>query len=552
MHAATSATAEGTPRGAPAPAERLDVAFDSGGVTCAADLYRPPGASAPVPCVVMAHGTAGTRDLGLAAYAERFAAAGFAVLLFDYRHFGASGGRPRQLIDVVGQQDDYRAAVRFARARPGIDPARIALWGTSLSGGHVMVVAAGDPGIAAVVSQVPFAGVEYGRRSPRSAGATLRLLAAAARDALHGLVGLPPHLIPLVGEPGSAAAFTDPDARTAVAALAAGAPAWRNAFAARAILTLMRYRPGEVADRVAAPMLVCMAERDTAGSVALAVRAAERAPRGELRRYPLDHFAVYSGAAMEQLVADQTAFLRAHLLGDPQGGAFRGTACPRQAELPPATDTGVGRTRLDRIETAARAAAAVGAAGLTAMALLGLGSGLRRPKGRVVGRPYGRLPLALVATLGLVYGVLAVRLWRPLPPRLPINARVGVLASGAVLYWAGLGLVLWGRLALGDMYNVSSAAGAELYEHHRLVTGGPFRFVRHPMYLGAVLWAAGALLLYRTWTLVLVVAHMAVFSVRARREEEALAAEFGDAWRAYARRVPAGIPVFGPRGATRA
>jgi dienelactone hydrolase len=292
--------------------------FDSGDTACAASFYRPQLAGAPVPCVVMAHGTAGTKDLGLAAYAEGFVGAGLAVLLFDYRHFGASAGQPRQLIDIARQLDDYRAAVRFARTCEGVDPTRIALWGTSLSGGHVLAVAASDPQIAAVVSQVPFAGVEFGRASPRSRVATLRLVAAAAWDSLRGLLGFRPYLIPLVSPPGAVGAFNDAEARSVLQKLSAAAPTWRNAFAARAIFSLLRYRPGELAERLTMPLLVCVAEGDTAGSVALAIRAANRAPHGELRLYPVNHFAVYVGDVMQQLIADETAFFRAHLFGDRQ------------------------------------------------------------------------------------------------------------------------------------------------------------------------------------------------------------------------------------------
>ena len=131
--------------------EREDLTFPSGEDTCAAWLYRPDGVAGPVPCVVMAHGFTATRGDRLPAYAERFAAAGLAVLLFDYRHFGDSTGAPRQLLDIGRQQADYRAAVAFARTLEGIDAQRIALFGTSFSGGHVVAVAAKDPSIAAVV-----------------------------------------------------------------------------------------------------------------------------------------------------------------------------------------------------------------------------------------------------------------------------------------------------------------------------------------------------------------------------------------------------------------
>ena len=134
---------------------RREVWFPSGGVRCAADLYLPEGAGSPVPCVVMGHGGSGTKRLGLPAYASKFADGGIAALVLDYRGFGASEGEPRQVIDVDGQRDDYRAALRHVRGLRDVDARRVALWGTSLSGGHVLAVAATDPGVAAVVSQVP-------------------------------------------------------------------------------------------------------------------------------------------------------------------------------------------------------------------------------------------------------------------------------------------------------------------------------------------------------------------------------------------------------------
>jgi fermentation-respiration switch protein FrsA (DUF1100 family) len=78
----------------------------------------------------------GARDQRLDAFAERFARAGLAALVFDYRHFGDSQGEPRQLLDIGRQLADWRAAIGYARTVDGIDPARIALWGSSFSGGH--------------------------------------------------------------------------------------------------------------------------------------------------------------------------------------------------------------------------------------------------------------------------------------------------------------------------------------------------------------------------------------------------------------------------------
>ena len=150
---------------------RLDVTFPSGEDTCAAWLYLP-DVDGPFPAVVLAHGWTGVREQRLDAYAERFAAAGLAALVFDYRHFGASTGKPRQLLDIKRQVADWTTAVAYARGRPEIDPARVAIWGSSFSGGHVMEIASRDPRIAAVVAQVPFAD---GLRNLPSLGARLAL-----------------------------------------------------------------------------------------------------------------------------------------------------------------------------------------------------------------------------------------------------------------------------------------------------------------------------------------------------------------------------------------
>src|SRR6201999_944378 len=151
---------------------RRDVSFSSGGDRCAAWLYEGGPAS-----VVMAHGFAGVRVARLDAFAERFAAAGYSVLVFDYRCFGDSDGSPRQLLSVRMQLDDWRAAIAFARSLDGVE--QIALWGTSFSGGHVMAMAAEDPGVAAAISQNPFVdgvptlvalGPVNARRAPRRVG----------------------------------------------------------------------------------------------------------------------------------------------------------------------------------------------------------------------------------------------------------------------------------------------------------------------------------------------------------------------------------------------
>ena len=256
----------------------------------------------------MGHGFTGTRDLGLATYATRFADAGIAVLVFDYRHFGTSGGEPRQLLSVREQLEDWRAAIAFARQLPEVDPERIALWGTSLSGGHVVAVAAGDPAIAAVIAQVPWLGIARGHASPWRVTTLLSLVGAAIRDTLRARRGRAPLLLPVVGRPGDVAVFTGDDAAAFARRFADSAPTWRNEIAARSLLQLVRYRPHEAAGRLAMPLLLCIAERDRYASPELARRVAKAAARSELHAYPIEHFDAYLGEH-DELIGDQIEFL---------------------------------------------------------------------------------------------------------------------------------------------------------------------------------------------------------------------------------------------------
>ena len=291
--------------------ERRDVDFQSSGERCAAWLYEPEGAGAH-PCVVLGHGFGATREGRLWAFAERFAAAGIAALVFDYRHFGDSDGEPRQLLDIGRQLDDWRAAVAFAHSLDGIDPGRVALWGTSFAGGHVIRIAARDERIAAVVSQIPYTtGLSaMAALGPRQ---NLRLTAVALRDAALALAGHSPRYAPCVGAAGELAAMTTPDALPGYVAMYEGDPA-RNEVAARVLLRVPTYNPAWWASRVRCPLLVCIADEDGVTPARPAERMAARAPRGEAVHYPIRHFDIYVGKWFDRAVADQTEFLTRHLL----------------------------------------------------------------------------------------------------------------------------------------------------------------------------------------------------------------------------------------------
>lgn len=292
-------------------AERTRVRFDSGGVACAGYLYRRAGSGARVPCVVLGTGFSGTQDTpSIQAAAEAFAEAGFAALTFDYRHFGESGGDPRQLVRVEGQHEDFHAAIRCARGHRGVDPDRVALWGTSLGGGHVIAVAADDPRIAAVVAQVPFNGFPR-KVEGRSSMATLRLLGAMAHDTVRGWMGLAPAYIPVVGAPGDLAVMASREAQQTIDRMQSAH--WRNQVTPRALFEMMRFKPSARASGLGMPMLVCVAEYDRESPVEVPRQIVDNAPRGELRSYPCAHFDFYRPDVRAQVLADQIAFLRRHL-----------------------------------------------------------------------------------------------------------------------------------------------------------------------------------------------------------------------------------------------
>jgi fermentation-respiration switch protein FrsA (DUF1100 family) len=291
---------------------RTDVEFLSNGASCAAWLYRPDG-DGRLPLVVMAHGFSATRELRLDAYAERFAEAGLAALVFDYRHFGASAGEPRQLLDIKRQHEDYEAALTHARGLDWVDDQRIALFGSSFSGGHVLAVAARDGRVAAVIAQCPF--TDGFATAPKLGPVnTVKATAAGLRDELGALAGRPPHYMPAVGEPGSFAAMSTSDSKPGFDRLLPADTRWENRVAARIALRLATYRPGRRASLISCPLLGCVCDKDSLTPADRTVALLSKAPLAEIKRYPIGHFDIYVGEWWERAVADQTEFLSRHLL----------------------------------------------------------------------------------------------------------------------------------------------------------------------------------------------------------------------------------------------
>ncbi|HEY1076839.1 MAG TPA: alpha/beta fold hydrolase [Fontimonas sp.] len=300
----------------------IPVEFSSHGTTVRGAHFLPADRSmkhgSTTPCVVMAHGLGGTRTARLDAFAERFAAAGLHVLVFDYRHFGASDGEPRQRFSIRAQLDDWANAIAYARALDGVDADRIALWGSSFSGGHVVTAAVEDGRVRAVSAQGPmmdglaaFTNI-FSYAGPLQA---LRLSAHACWDAL-GIIGGRRHLIPIIGAPGDLAVMTSEDSVSGYRSIA---PAdWTNALTAAWMLEFPLYRPVTKAADLPCPILICICQKDTVAPPSAAEKCAQRAgSRAEVKRYDIGHFDVYTGEGFERAVADQVEFftrqLHAHL-----------------------------------------------------------------------------------------------------------------------------------------------------------------------------------------------------------------------------------------------
>lgn len=192
--------------------------FYSEGIECYGKLFLPRDFSpeSRVAGVVLAPGW-GELSGSISRYAAVFASRGLAAMVIDYRGWGRSGGY-LETVEVVKTDDrlrfsqmttrvrirrqrllpqhqilDIRNAVYYLQGEPGIDRARVGVWGTDMAGGHVLVVAAVDARIKAAVAQTP---IISGKDIPKTAFAPIgELLQAEQKRSRTGsspTVGLAP------------------------------------------------------------------------------------------------------------------------------------------------------------------------------------------------------------------------------------------------------------------------------------------------------------------------------------------------------------------------
>lgn len=288
------------------------VNFQSHGSNCCANYYEAASSSddkgLTKHCIVMAHGLAGVKEMRLGAYAERFSEAGYDVLVFDYRHFGESEGQPRQILDIKKQHQDWISAVEFASKKSQVPIERIILWGSSLSGGHVMAVADKLPKVAAVIAQVPHVNGIASAMMSRFVD-SIKLSTAGIIDCVKAGLGLAPFYVKASGEPGELALMTAPGESSGYHNLVPDGVKFDDRVAARFVLAVTNYNPGKKLKSLNMPILVQVGLNDVTTPPRAAIKDCNKAKTVTLKTYATGHFEPYVDPLFSTIVGDQLAFL---------------------------------------------------------------------------------------------------------------------------------------------------------------------------------------------------------------------------------------------------
>jgi fermentation-respiration switch protein FrsA (DUF1100 family) len=278
---------------------RRDIEFDAEGVTLRGWHYPAGDAgTGGAPAVVMAHGFSAVKEMYLDRFAEVFNAAGMNVVVFDHRNFGASDGEPRQEIDPWDQVRDYRDAITYASTLPEVAADRIGIWGSSYSGGHVLVVAAIDRRVKAVVCQVPLISGHDNLRALVRADFIAGFRQLFDADRLARFRGEPPAMVPVVdADPLAPSALPTPDSWEWFTETGKSrAPAWRNEVTLRSVELFTEYEPGTYLPWISpTPLLMLVARGDHLVPAELAIAAFDTAHEPKkLVILPGGHFEAYT------------------------------------------------------------------------------------------------------------------------------------------------------------------------------------------------------------------------------------------------------------------
>lgn len=291
---------------------RKDVRFPCGETRCAGWLFLPAGVAKP-PVVVMAHGFGGTRGGALPEVAVAFASQGIAALTFDYRNFGASGGAPRQLLDVKGQLADWASAISFATQAAELNGNRLGLWGTSLGGGHALIAAARNASVKAVVAQVPLIDTARDGEVAQTGENTIRMLAAAWGGLWVSAFGFEPWTMPAIAPAGGLGMIADDGAYGTLQVLAMGDAAYRNEIVAYSIFLFDDYNPSAMAGGLRAPTLLLASRTDRFVPFSAVEDYASKSESRTIREVACDHFEIYSEPCRADASNAAARFFARHL-----------------------------------------------------------------------------------------------------------------------------------------------------------------------------------------------------------------------------------------------
>lgn len=279
--------------------QRKDVEFDADGVTLRGWLYRPEDnlvVGYRYPAIVMTGGYGTTKEMFVDRFAERFAAAGFIVVLYDHRGFGASDGTPRHEANPWQQVEDFRHAITYTSDLGLVDAKRIGIWGSSYSGGHAIVVAATDRRVKCVAVQVPTINGTKAALRRAYGEAENALLDHFAKDRTQRAAGGAPVMLPIMGDGNSGAVYRSQDAIDWYTAAYQRAPAEKAEITLRSVEFARSYNPGDYIERVSpTPFLMLVAEKDYVTPTDLSLEAYRNAfePKSLCIVPGAGHFDVY-------------------------------------------------------------------------------------------------------------------------------------------------------------------------------------------------------------------------------------------------------------------
>ncbi|MDT8696690.1 alpha/beta hydrolase [Acinetobacter baumannii] len=277
----------------------------------AADFYIPKTNNKSA-VIIMAHDFAGLRQFKLIQYAQRFAQAGYAVILFDYRYWGGSTGKPREMISINSQLEDWKTMIQYASTCKFIDNRRIVLWGTSLSGGYALSLASELKNIQAIMVQIPYVdGAETAKLYPLQRYP--QALKLSSQDYMGSKMGLNPKRLPVVDQ--YKLCFM-PTADSYYGYLSIVNPDyyWSGEVPARVFFNLMRYRPIQLVRQINIPVLFIAAQHDSLIPIESSREAATNiAPFVSYHEWDMKHFDIYHGSWFEKAVTTQLEFLHQHI-----------------------------------------------------------------------------------------------------------------------------------------------------------------------------------------------------------------------------------------------